>query len=282
MDKRSLDNLIHGAEEKWMSLLWTYCSKLFSGTTLPSHDQFHHYRVWHYLKQVMTGLTGAGISLSERIPEKAIIAAFFHDTGLVHTMDESHGSAGRAMCLDFFRASGLPYPQGIDEILFAIEQHDDKAYRAHEDDNSGNGQVPGGSSSGITGLLALLSTGDDMDALGYIGIYRYAEIYLLRGVSEPDLPSEVLPNLENRFHNLLHRYGNLTSFISVQKQRYALIRDFYSSPDNLKILRFLHKNAEKGSNLLDMSIIDSMQNNEGIILDFIRLLHEENSVFPYP
>ena len=31
-------------------------------------------------------------------------------------------------------------------------------------------------------LLTILSVSDDLDAFGYIGIYRYTEIYLTRGI----------------------------------------------------------------------------------------------------
>jgi hypothetical protein len=32
-------------------------------------------------------------------------------------------------------------------------------------------------------MLTILSVADDLDAFGYIGIYRYIEIYLERGIN---------------------------------------------------------------------------------------------------
>ena len=203
-ENNALNALISGTENKWLSRLYLHCREQFSGTYLPSHNHYHHYRVWHYMKHLLAEMNDAGMVLTLEMAEKAIIAAFFHDIGLVRTLNESHGLAGKEMCLEFFHSKGLPFPAGIEEILYAIEKHDDKG--------------PGTDSSAAKpDLLSLLSAGDDLDAFGYIGIYRYAEIYLLRGMSETALPSEVLSNIENRYRNLLHSYHYLTRFVSGQE-----------------------------------------------------------------
>jgi hypothetical protein len=266
-DREQPDSLLGKAEDKWLFPLFDHCRELFSRTWIPSHDQCHHYRVWHYMKELLAGMNDAGIRTSEETAEKAIIAAFFHDTGLVRTLDESHGRAGRQLCLDYFRDRGSVYPPGIEEILLAIEKHDDK-----QSTHAGTG----------TDLLSILSTCDDLDAFGYIGAYRYAEIYLLRGTGITVLPSRVLSNLENRYRNLLRRWQILTSFVYGQQERYALTRDFYSSGENQRVLDFISRMIREQISLLDPELINKIHDEHSSTQTFIRQVQGENSRFPYP
>jgi len=270
VQNNALNTLITEAEKKWLSPLFQNCRDQFSGTFLPSHDQYHHYRVWYHMKQLLSELVHAGISVNQEMPEMAIIAAFFHDIGMVRTLDESHGLAGKEMCLEYFRNNGLAFPSGIDKILHAIEKHDDKSPGKKAQPAAG------------TDLLSILSTCDDLDAYGYIGIYRYAEIYLLRGVSENDLPGRVLSNLENRYRNLLHRCQNLTRFVSSQEARYSRIKEFYSSGNCLTVLSFLNRALREQRSLLDPEILQIIKDEDISIQEFIGQVHRENSLFPYP
>jgi len=234
------------------------------------------------MKYLMTEMNDAGKYLTEEMGEKAIIAAFFHDIGLVRTLDESHGLAGKEMCLEYFRTRDLPLPEGIEEILQAIEKHDDKGDRTDLKNTAGKETGDTGTSAAKPDLLSMLSTCDDLDAFGHIGIYRYTEIYLLRGVSETALASKVLSNLENRYRNLLHRYHYLTRFISGQEERYALIRDFYASGSSLQVLSFIKRTMGLQRSLLEPELLISIQDEHHSIQDFIRNVHRENALFPYP
>jgi len=282
VNSKDLNALISKSEKKWLSPLFLHCRDQFSGIFLPSHDEYHHYRVWHYMKQVLAEMRHAGMAVKEEMTEKAIIAAFFHDIGLVRTLDESHGMAGKEMCLEYFRNRGLAFPAGIDEILHAIEKHDDKGPGKKVQLTPGNEAANSGLSVTGPDLLSILSTGDDLDAFGYIGIYRYAEIYLLRGVSEATLPAKVLANLENRYRNLQHRCHNLTRFVSGQKDRYSRIKDFYSSGNCLQVLSFIKRALREQRSLPDPNCLQTIQDENINIQEFIRQVHQENSLFPYP
>ena len=104
----------------------------------------------------------------------------------------------------------------MESILHAIEHHDDKALISTR--KLRPGEVPG--------LLTLLSASDDLDAFGNIGIYRYAEIYLVRGISPENLPRRIARNVKNRFDNLENTFGYLEDFILVQEKRYRQVYDF--------------------------------------------------------
>jgi hypothetical protein len=164
----------------------------------------------------MLMMENAGCSVSPELPGKLILATFFHDTGLINTHDERHGMESRNLCQEFFRKARNPVPLGFHEILDAIEHHDDKSYY----ENSIKGE-PG------LQVLKLLSASDDLDAFGYTGIYRYAEIYLLRKVRPEDLPDRILKNLNNRYQNLKNIFAPLNQFIDRQEIRYWITSEFY-------------------------------------------------------
>ena len=82
-------------------------------------------------------------------------------------------------------------------------------------------------------ILKMVSAADDLDALGYIGVFRYIEIYLKRGIPDTEIPKKVNFNLRNRFSNFLNTYSGLHKYAEKQKSRYKETFDFFTELDAL-------------------------------------------------
>jgi hypothetical protein len=223
---KTTPEIIREAESRWYQPLYRHCEGLFSGIFLPSHDHLHHARVWSHARSLIILLDKAGARIPASLPEELLVAVFFHDAGLVRTSDEWHGRESRRLCEEFFSQPGAGAPPGspipgktsLRRILHAVEHHDDKSLKG-----AGPEIRPGD----VPGLLSLLSSADDLDAFGRIGIYRYAEIYLMRGIGTEQLPRKVAENVKNRFDNLQNTYALLEDFIRIQEQRFLRVYDFY-------------------------------------------------------
>ncbi len=237
-------------EARWYGTLYRHCEGLFSGVFLPSHDQSHHARVWSYARSLLLHLEKTRIRISPALAEELIIASFFHDTGLVRTSSERHGRESRRFCEEFFSRTGEGFPlhprKSVPAILDAVEHHDDKSFRKISSlrkpgrtwaDNPGTGPLdpavertldPAVERPGDPpGLLSLLSCADDLDAFGNIGIYRYAEIYLMRGVEPEHLPRKVCENVKNRFDNIRSTFAFMGDFLKLQESRFRKTYEFY-------------------------------------------------------
>ncbi len=187
-----IDIWIGQAEETWLQPLYSHARDLYRSTYLPSHDHSHHLRVWFRARRLLQGLAATRASLKPDLVQGVLIAALFHDLGMARSTREDHGRLGRELCQSWFAQSGRQVPPGFDKILEAIEMHDRKQDRSY-----GKGQRPG-----TPGILEILSVADDLDAAGVIGIYRYAEIYLLRGIPLKELGTRILENAGLRFDKL--------------------------------------------------------------------------------
>lgn len=191
------------AERKHRSLLEQECRVIFSNTVMLSHDHSHHERVWNNASMLLTRLYDAGMVIDPLMAEKAIIAAFFHDTGLTLNPGPDHGTQSRHLCSLFLEKSELSDDDRT-EILEAVERHDDKGYRAL---------------SNPVSLAAIISVADDMDAFGSEGIERYNEIYSLRGIDSARLPAMVISNAESRLRHLETTYSMFPDLTEQQRQR---------------------------------------------------------------
>jgi HD superfamily phosphodiesterase len=206
---------ISDAEEKWLKLLFNYSKEKFTLSPLPSHDHFHHLRVWNYAKSILSDLSVTDINYSREEIESILIAVFFHDMGMIITRKKEHGLESRILCRQFFDSRPLLIPLNIDLILDMIERHDDKDYTYYAIVQ----QCPS--------PATILNISDDLDAFGNIGVYRYTEIYHFRGISVNDLPSLVLPNLEGRFQHFAQQFGQLKALISLHRKRFERTLDFF-------------------------------------------------------
>ena len=205
--------------------MFSHCKDLFSKVFLPSHDHLHHHRVWEFAKSILYAQRENGLTVSAELIDQLIIAVFFHDTGLTITADERHGQESRKLCEAYFRDHAVPTPPELESILQAIEHHDDKSY--HTD----------GGSRTVPGLLQILSGADDLDALGRIGIYRYAEIYQLRGIPNEEIPGRVLGNVRDRYASFRESFRSISELTVRQEERYKVIVDFFRDFGEKKMAR---------------------------------------------
>ena len=213
-----------------MQRLYEYVKAEFSQTWLPSHDHTHHMRVWSYAKILTEVLNREGHHFSKTKLEQLIIAVFFHDTGLTRTLDASHGKESREICRKFLARQPNLLKDHFDEMLDAVEKHDDKSY----------GDFPVAERNQPDDILTMLTVCDDLDAYGAIGVFRYLEIYFHRGIPFQLIPVKVIVNLKKRHQYLIQHYGDLKDFILAQQNRYQFTVDFYNAlgkqqhaPDNI-------------------------------------------------
>lgn len=207
---------IEAAETKWLNKSYTYIKQAFENDPLPSHDHFHHLRVWKHARFLLEQIDTTGKVTDPGFIESLLISCMFHDTGMTETKEKEHGSASREICENFFSSDGNK-PENPELILTAIEMHDDKSYR-------GFGPLV---KNNQLNLITALSIADDMDAFGYTGIYRYTEIYLMRGVPIEDLGLKVIANLSGRFNHFMSNCSGLQRMISTYIPRYNIIESFF-------------------------------------------------------
>ncbi len=204
---------IKKAEEKYASVLEERCRSLFSKVNIPSHNDIHHARVWSYAREILRALDNAGLIEDQFIAEKAIIAVWFHDTGLTINKGPDHGSQSRVICRDFLVSQHIS-PDLYADILDAVEKHDDKSYGYEADPAS---------------LTSIVSVADDMDAFGYIGILRYAEIYSMRNIPLHEMSEIVISNAQARFNHLKTTYHIFPDLVDRHEKRLAILVDFFRS-----------------------------------------------------
>jgi HD superfamily phosphodiesterase len=183
---------IDQAEATWLDALYDNAKTVFQDNSLPSHDHTHHLRVWNLCKTLLREIATFNSRIDPYLVEGTLIAAFFHDLGMASSMREDHGGLGSKLCLKWFRDTGRAWPERKEEILRAIEMHDRKEVQIYA---SFTPETP-------PEILGILSVADDLEALGIIGIYRYAEIYLKRGIPLEELGTRILENVHTRFEKL--------------------------------------------------------------------------------
>jgi hypothetical protein len=208
---------IRRAEDTWLGPLYAHAEQLFRNQALPSHDQSHHLRVWNLCKSLLRETAVFHPRMDPSLVEGVLIAALFHDLGMAFSTREDHGRLSRENCEQWFRERTARLPERYEEILRAIELHD----RKNEDiyGSFDRGRCPE--------ILAFLSVADDLEALGTIGIYRYAEIYLLRGVPLEELGTRILDNVRKRFDRLEKACSPCPQLLKEYREEFHEICDFY-------------------------------------------------------
>jgi len=217
MPENKVQEWIEEVERRWLPDLKGYIESEFKTVFLPSHDHLHHLRVWHILREMLLKVADFNNYIDFQLVEGALIAALFHDLGMVRTTSREHGLISRNLCEAYFNRLDGPVPSHLPEILIAIEVHDRK----------GDYGFPLVMVDERPSLDTLLTVADDLDALGTIGIYRYAEIYLHRSIPLDKLGMEVLENLTERFANLHRTCHTCPSLLNKYKPLYSEVISFY-------------------------------------------------------
>ncbi|HKL38309.1 MAG TPA: HD domain-containing protein [Bacteroidales bacterium] len=215
MIKKPLNEKIQDTEARWLSRLFHLTQSHFTNVGLPSHNHWHHLRVWGFMKELLAQLNQQRIEYSQDEMDGLIIACFFHDAGMTQTLNEAHGRVGADLCRRYFIDHPRLAPHCILSVLEAIEIHDNKQY-------------PGPRAAIERPPLSLLLTvADDLDAFGKTGILRYTEILILRGWKLEDLPARILKNAQGRMNHLEATFAHNRPFIEKQRQRYNLLTAFF-------------------------------------------------------
>ena len=202
---------IISAEENYRQILEEFFIETWSKTVLNSHDIDHHRRVWHYAKELLEAETDPQTKISQVKPEKLIIACYLHDIGMSKDPGIKHGRHSLELTRQFLIKNQINITDFAD-VLHAVENHDDKDYT----------DQPVGDP-----LLMILSVADDLDAFGRIGIYRYSEIYLTRGVPLKLTGYKIIENSGKRFKNFEDVTDKSAAMFEKHKQRYQLLNDFF-------------------------------------------------------
>lgn len=214
---KELEKYIHKAESKWLEQLYSFCQELFKEKQIPSHNHTHHLRVWEYSKEILHAIS-INCNVTFSLVESCLIASLLHDIGLSINLGEYHGKESCNICIKYFEDNNLSKPKRFEEILFAIEKHDDKDYKI-------NSIAP-------DSVLSILCNADDLDAFGKVGVIRYTEIYLLRGFNINNLPELVIKNLDKRFNNFKKTFKCFPDLYAKHKSRYLSTRTFFEDLSN--------------------------------------------------
>lgn len=224
------EQFIMQAEKRLFQSLQTFCSQCFENVFMPSHDLGHHLRVWENARQLL-GLwkPSPGVDQAQFATE-ILVACMLHDTGLSITPSEQHGAESRKLAQYFIDNHIDEFFFNSENLLRAIERHDDKDYQ-----NS--------SFSFSDYLYLFLSISDDLDALGSIGAYRYLEIYLLREVPMGQIQQNILKNLKGRYKHITERLKDLHVWPDDFNKRYETT---VSIIERLKFtdIQFIHQSVK--------------------------------------
>jgi hypothetical protein len=248
----NLNSQIESSETRLKQILENYFVSEFGERELPSHGLAHHRRVWNYCKEIANILYNKGLSFSDHFFYNLIVAAYLHDIGMIVDSGPRHGKHSREMCNHFLRLNQLSI-DSFNEALEAVEFHDRKDY--NPSDNKIN-------------LLTILSLADDLDAFGFTGIFRYAEIYLLRNIGFEDLGSFIMDNASARFNHFIKIIGYQDSIVEKHKKRYLILDDFFKEY-NIQVLSYKFGTTEPTGYCGVIEIISKLIENRVYINDFL-------------
>jgi hypothetical protein len=128
-----------------------------------------------------------------------------------------HGRHSRELCTQFLAKYNLRETDYKD-VLETIINHDIKDYS-------------GG--TGIVDMLTILSVADDLDAFGFIGIFRYSEIYLTRGISPLEMGHLIKENAGRRFDNFTKIFEFDSALVEKHRKRYDILENFFTEYNKL-------------------------------------------------
>ena len=212
----NLSGTIESAELKFKQVLEEFFIAVYDEKSLSSHGIDHHRRVWNYSKELLSLLADQNPTPISLLPSKLIISSYLHDIGMSIETGIRHGKHSRDLCIQFLNKNNLPV-NDYHDVLAAIENHDIKDY-------NGN--------TGVMDLLTILSIADDLDALGFTGIFRYLEIYLTRGINPEEIGHLIKDNAGKRFDNFVKTFGFKNELVQNHKKRYDILEKFFNEYNN--------------------------------------------------
>jgi HD superfamily phosphodiesterase len=212
-----LKTSVESAEIQLKQILESFFISHYDENSLPSHGIDHHRRVWKNAAELLLFLAEKKLVDDDRLPVKLLIASYLHDIGMSVEKGVRHGRYSRELCNVFFSENGID-ANSLADVLDAIENHDNKEYTTKISKYN---------------LLSILSVADDLDAFGFSGIFRYAEIYLARGIDFHDLGTLIQQNAVTRYNNFVNTFGFLEDMKLKQKARLDILNQFYDCYNEL-------------------------------------------------
>jgi HD superfamily phosphodiesterase len=208
----NLKRSVESAELQFKQILEDFFTSVYDEKSLSSHGIDHHRRVWNNAKELLSVKFDLDSELQLQFSLKLIIACYLHDIGMSVDSGIRHGKHSRKLCLDFLFKNNLPVGE-YEDLLETIEGHDRKEYPAN---------------SKVNDLLTILSVADDLDAFGFSGIYRYSEIYLMRGIKPELIGERIIENAAKRFDHFKKNFGFNNSLIQKHMNRFDILIRFFS------------------------------------------------------
>jgi hypothetical protein len=202
---------LESAELVFKQNLEEFFVSVYDEKNLFSHGIDHHRRVWSYAKDLLRYPLRQYKGKPVCHPHELIIACYLHDIGMVIEPGPKHGIHSKELCKQFLKKFNLP-EKDYKNVLDTIEFHDGKEYKFEKGRND---------------LFTVLSVADDLDAFGFIGIYRYSEIYLIRGISPHQIGYLILENAERRFANFDKIFGAQNNYLPDHLKRYEILKNFF-------------------------------------------------------
>jgi len=217
----NLTRLADTAEKEFRHILEEFFTGVYDERFPSSHNIEHHRRVWKYAKELLPYYIKINLSASIDLPQKLLIACFLHDIGMSVDRGVKHGHHSRNLCKQFLKENHLK-ETCYSDVLSAIEYHDQKEYNF---------------SVGGNDILKILTVADDLDAFGFIGIFRYTEIYLMRKTSFFQIGKIIRDNARGRFENFRNIFGSSVGLVRKYEKQYSILDDFFTAY-NLNVPRY--------------------------------------------
>lgn len=239
-----INTLIYFVELKFKKILEEFFVSNYSENNLSSHGIEHHRRVWIYAKKIILLHSDNHNRFSTEFLSRLIIACYLHDIGMSVDPGIKHGHHSRVLCTTFLEHYNLPL-NDFDEVLNAIENHDQKEYKVDSEPDE---------------LLQILSVADDLDAFGFIGIYRYLDIYLIRNIEFENICILIKNNSASRFAHFEQKYYMFEDFFKEQKQRFEVLIEFLDQY-NCQVHSYQFATKTPGGYCGILEILNNIKNN---------------------
>lgn len=254
-----LNRQIESAEISYKQILEGFFVSIYKDNYLPSHGLSHHRRVWNIAKELTEVLHNRDFLIDSGFVNSLIIACYLHDIGMAVEHGTEHGQHSARLMQAFLKNNNLPesdYPGLYEAVLL----HDKKDYS---------------SPSGIN-LHSVLSMADDLDAFGVIGVYRYLEIYSLRGVLIHELAEKIRRNAAGRLRHFMQQMSFDENLVIKHRKRYEILETFCLNLENdlvngnhasgyLKIVRILTSMVQSGA--IPEQMISKIENDGNPVVD---------------